>query len=660
MRKYPYSVEWNRRRMYKRIVGLISVLCLAIVPILGASGSYAKANQNQELTISGLSIRSVGTGTIKHEVTLSGTLRNNSLTTLRSPKIQLTTFGPLTSRTQVAQVNSGDLNGQGSATNITDALADIPSNSGSTWTLVFIGDDVLGKYAAGVFSLGVRMESNANVADAISVPWFYNSSHVAPTNVIFAIPLSILDPAEFGTTNGPTTDVLQDVASIDALTSARFANRISWIIDPEINHVLTQTALGVSQPVLMAKVAQQLATVSTTSAASPYGLADLGAMQRAKMQSGISASIVQPANGLPVIYQPTDGAIDKASSKALSRRNVVALVANSSLSTSRLNTLNAQALLHGQRALVFDVATSECLKSSDAALDVFDEKICVMSQIAMMTAESPSASRSVVVLAPLNWNIGSVHLDGLLAQFAQQNWVTLGSWSTLFAQTNSPANATSNSQTLSALPIALINNVKKIDSYTLRLQQAIADPVVESELNRVRLNGYSTRWRNYSIASRYVASNVDILRNINNQIVIQATNRITTSNAQSSIPITVANHSAYDIDIRVYLMSSASTRITSDGSDLTKIPHGQRVTVAVPITLNGTGAVKVTAVLRTADGMGIGTGAHLEIASSTFERLARALVVGAFALLIILAISNFIRRKSRRGEADLGDESVGE
>ncbi len=660
MRKYPYSVRWNRERKQSRIVGLISALCLLVVPVLNGSSASAGTTQDQSLTITGLQVRAVGVGTPAHEVTLSGILRNDSSKDLKSPTINLTTFGPLYSRTQVAQVNAGELDTQGYVQAVSKVLPDVPGNSTSRWSLVFIGDDIVGHNAAGVFSFGARLSDAPRVADAISVPWFYNSTKLSPTNVVFSIPLSALEVASFGSTTSPTQDVVQDIAQIAELTSATLASRVNWIVDPEIQHVLTETTMSDAHSAQVAMVSAQLKELATSSVASPYGYADIGAMYRAKMQSDLSASISSSPNGIPVVYQPTNSAIDKVTLRALTRKNVTALVGNDSLSNSGLNTINAAVRLHGNKALVFDAAASGCLTNSNTTMDIFNEQVCLSSQISMMTAESPTQSRSVIVLAPLNWNVNAAHLDQLISFLSTQNWVTLGNWNTVFNQSLSAPTVTTHAQNYSKLPVALINNVIKVDTYTRRLSQAIDDPLVQGELNRVRLNGYSTRWQNYSLASRYVDANVKILREINSSIVIQATNRITTSNAQSSIPITVANHTPYDINVRVHLVSKASERITSDGSDLTNIPGGKRVTVSVPITLNGTGVVNVTAVLRTADGMGIGTGARLEIASSTFERLARALVVGAFVLLIILAVSNFVRRKSRDGEAHLSNESVGE
>lgn len=637
-----------------------------VLPVLMSAQVSAATTQEQSLIITGIQIRDVGVGGPSHEVVLSGILRNDSTSNLSSPKIFLTTFGPLYSRTQVEQVNSGALNGQGYRKGVAKSLSDIPSKSSSAWSLVFNGEDILGRNAAGVFSFGASLSGSAHVADAISVPWFYNSKNVSPTNVVFAVPLSAFETADFGSTTTPSNDVVQDLSRISELTSATSASRVSWIVDPEIRHILVESNFNKTDSTQSAQVTAQLDGLSTISAGSPYGNADLGAMYRAKMKSAMTASIPSSTNGLPVIYQPPNGAIDKFTMREMSRRHVTALVGNDSLTNSGLNTINAVSLLHGKKTLVFDTAASGCLTNSDDASAIFNEQVCLSSQIAMMTAESPSQSRSVIVLAPMNWGVSAAHLDQLLSYLSGQNWMSLTSWGAVLnhsaglSQSPVPPTVTSHAQKYSKLPSALITNVKAVENYTSRLSQAISDPIVKAELHRFRLNGYSMRWHNYSLASRYVDNNVKILHNVNSQIVIQATNRITTSNAQSSIPITVANRSAYDIDVRIRLVTTAITRIKSDGSDLTNIPHGKRVTVAVPITLNGTGVVNVMAVLETADGLNVGTGARLEIASSTFERLARALVVGAFLLLIILAVSNFIRRKSRRDEAHLDDEGVGE
>ena len=65
------------------------------------------------------------------------------------------------------------------------------------------------------------------------------------------------------------------------------------------------------------------------------------------------------------------------------------------------------------------------------------------------------------------------------------------------------------------------------------------------------------------------------------------------------------------------------------------------------ITLTGEGILNVTATLTTPDGQSIGKPKLIQISSAEYQGFARTLVVVAFGLLLLLSISNLVKRKRK-------------
>jgi len=641
------------------IRGFLALLSVTFMWIQPSSSARASDSTDPVISITKFQVTPIGT-TATHAVTLSGTLTNPANTALVTPKIDVSAFGPLYSRTAVADVLNGKVSNQDQTQAGELALGDIAPRSHRSWTIKFIGESVFGNSASGVFAVGARLHGSGFVADYIPVPWFYNTSPLQPTSVLFAMPISVLDTSNFATTSAPDASQVKQLSRVQQLTSGPFAQSIGWIIDPAFNELLMDSSYSKAFPESAQKIMEQLKNLALHSAVSPYAFADLGAMHRAKLNSATTAALASTSPNDTLVYSPTNSAIDDSSLSAISSLNAHVLISNTSVSGSALNTIEPYARVHDHSVFVFDAGASHCLSDSNLPQDIFDEQICLSSQIAMMTAGSPSKSRTIIINAPTNWKASPSHVNALMTHLSNQKWMTLISWPTLLNTAAPQIDRTLAVGKLSKLPPTLIAREHELAVKTRTISQAIGDPKVPTEIGFIRLRGFSTLWTDYATASEYIGNNSKILSAINSSIAVQAANRITKSNTQSSIPVTVVNHSQFPMTVKVHLAPTQMGRITANDSALTLVPSKQRVTIPVPVTLHGTGVVNVEVILFTSGDLPIGQGAKLEITSSTFERLARVLVFGAFGLLVVLAISNFIRRKFRNDQEESDQESAGD
>ena len=76
------------------------------------------------------------------------------------------------------------------------------------------------------------------------------------------------------------------------------------------------------------------------------------------------------------------------------------------------------------------------------------------------------------------------------------------------------------------------------------------------------------------------------------------------------------------------------------------------------ISLIGAGIVTVQAQLIAPNGERFGAGKEIQISSAAYSQFARTLVLGAFGLLLALALSNFIKRRKESRLARTNQTSI--
>ena len=128
-------------------------------------------------------------------------------------------------------------------------------------------------------------------------------------------------------------------------------------------------------------------------------------------------------------------------------------------------------------------------------------------------------------------------------------------------------------------------------------------------------------------------------------VSIQTSDRITTPEEKSDIPVTVVNESDRTVSVSVDLTSDASSRFSAEPTGIIQVDSGQRITIPVSITLIGAGVVDVQAQLVAPNGERFGEVENIQISSAVYSQFARTLVWGAFGLLVLLSLSNYIKRR---------------
>ena len=623
---------------------------LVSVPVTASQAAESNLVKITSLNISAAT-DSGGTLRDRHIVALQGTFTNNTNRTISKLELNLVSTPAIKSRSQLADLIAKPTTSNNLISSSKSAiLRNIAPGSQKDWQMTFIGEEVLGINASGVYAFGVKPRlGEASPATVITTPWFFNAD-IKPTNVAFVVPLTTLNNH---LANGEVASQKSDVAEAQRLSnliSQKSGSKISWLQDSALSSWVSQLAAG-SESDVPKKLGDAIASLKPAAFA-PFGSTDLATLSLENDQHNLVDAINLTrsiAGDLPIIYAPIQGTTDSKTVSILSTRGISTLVSNEYLRGNSQITTSAVVTSDSNPVLVYDLAASSCLDGvDDSDTTFFGAVTCITSEIGMMTAESPQKSRSVIVLAPANWKISTAQMSELIADLGNQNWMQLVGLDFVTSakpEQNFKPSITDYQNQLTELTIRQAN---VLHSKTQTLASVFVDKDLAVGFDTSRILGFSELWGSDARATKYLAKNLALIDTYLGAVSIQVSSQVTTPEESSDIPITIVNESGQAVSVRVGLSSAATSRFSATPSDLIQVGGGQRVTIPVAITLIGAGVLEVRAQLIAPNGEPIGEVKNMQISSAAYSQFARTLVWGAFGLLVLLALSNFVKRRRER------------
>ena len=645
-------MKWLQLRRHR--VSLATIVTLLGLATLGLSATSANAAPNDPIRFSSYLITPMPTldplVPPDHLVTMRGTYKNTTDAFISELNLDLATFGPITTRTQLGELlvepnNFGNL--AVTTTKTSARLRNLAPGVTKTWQVTFRGEQVLGSGAVGVFAIGlVPQSSEYGPSAAIAIPWFFNSA-VQPTKVVLAVPITTLNTNLADGTSINSASDLSEAERLSAILRSQGNSSVSWLVDSAIstwaNNLVTNTNTAAAEELVAA-----LATLPAGVPVVPYGHADISALVRAGKQAEFGEVIArtsQSSAGNPIFYTPASGESDRTTISLLNTQNVRSIISNKSIHDNERVTTPASVTSSSNKVLVFDVASSNCLKDMESNEDSFFRATsCLKAEIGMITAESPQIARSIIVLAPADWEISSQGLTDLLLQLSNHNWMQLAPLQEIAGQEATQSFIALNSGKDRNFSRGLLRLSDEIKVNTESVSALYVDPELAASFTAARLLGYSDLWSSNAQAVKYFEQNSKLLNEYLDAIQLEASAQITTPQASSEIPITIVNTSDRDVSVSLALTSASTSRFSAQPSGLIQVAQGQRVTVPVSISLIGAGIVTVQAQLIAPNGERFGVGKEIQISSAAYSQFARTLVLGAFGLLLALALSNYIKR----------------
>jgi len=624
--------------------------------VLSLQFTTSRAAEDGSVQITGLNISvladSGGSLSTNHLVILSGTYTNTSESSIDSIEMNLVSTTAISSRTELGELLA---NPNSARTLVPSDKSAVLRNIGpgvtKNWQIAFRGEEVLGINAAGVYGLGVRPSSTqSKEATVVTTPWFFNAD-IKPTNVAFVIPLTTLNNhLANGEVNSPKSDLAEVQRLLNFLSNLADPN-ISWLQDSALRTWANQLATS-SDSAIALELSTALDVLAPTAGFLPFGHTDLTALSLAKQQRDLLNAIDLTrsiALGRPIFNAPIQGIADRKTVAILNEQGVRTIVSNEFLRNNERETTSAVATSASNPVLVHDLAASKCLSGADESDAAFFKSVtCLTSEIGMMTAESPQSSRSVIVLAPENWKISPERLTALMAVLRDHNWMQLASLDLVAASEPTQNFVSLVDDYQNQVTPQTIRLANKLRSETEILSSLFVDKELAAGFDASRILGFSDLWESEVDAAKYLSENLAILDSYLSAVSIQASSQITTPEENSEIPITIVNESDREVSVSIDLTSSATSRFSAVPSELIQVGSGQRITVPVAITLLGAGVVGVQAQLIAPNGERFGEVTNIQISSAAYSQFARTLVTGAFGLLVLLALSNFVKRRKEK------------
>jgi len=647
---FNFSPKNRRIHLARTRIGSL-LLSLAIgVGYLYVPIATSHAAEGELVSITGLNISAVdssaGTNS-RHIVQMQGTFTNNTNEAISKLELNLVSTPAIKTRSQLAELISDPT----SSSNLISSdffavLRNIAPGSQKNWQITFIGEEVLGVNASGVYAFGVKPNLTGADATVVTTPWFFNAD-IKPTNVAFVIPLTTLNSH---LANGEVKNQDSDLAEATRLTNLilnKSDSKISWVQDSALSTWISQLTASTDSniPTKLGVAIDGLEPAGFL----PFGSADLTALSLANQKRNLKDVIAltrATAGDRPIFYAPVQGVADSKTVLQLSNQGIRTMVSNEFLRGSPRLTTPAVATSDSNPVLVHDFATSSCLTESDkSAIAFFKAVTCIKSQIGMMTAESPQKSRSIIVLAPANWNISNVQLSKLMANLSGHTWIQLADLD-LVAASKPTQNYVSSAENFERrLARQTIAQANELATRAETFSSVFVDEELVAGFSTSRILGFSELWGTSANATNYLFENLALIDSFLNSITIQGSSRITTPEESSEIPITIVNESERAVSVRIDLTSAATSRFSAIPSELIQVGSGQRITVPVAINLIGAGVVDVQAQLVAPNGARFGEVKKMQISSAAYSQFARTLVWGAFGLLVLLAVSNFVKRR---------------
>lgn len=613
----------------------------------------SQAAEGDSVNITGMNISAIsdsgGTLSNKHVVFLKGTFTNTSSQDISEIELNLVSTPAIKSRGELAELIADPTSANSLKPSSTSAvLRNIAPGATKNWQITFRGEDVLGDNASGVYGFGVQPDLPAtSKATVITTPWFYNSD-IKPTNVALVIPLTTLNTH---LANDDVTDRKKDLAEAKRLTnliSNQDPSKVSWLQDSALNNWVEQLELETDSDVPN-KLKTVIAGLAASTAVMPFGHTDLTALVRANQQDDLADAINQTrqlSGERPIFYVPAKGIADRQTVSLLNQQGIRSIISNEYLRGDERETTAAVANSASNPVLVHDLGASSCLSSADKDdANFFAAVTCIKSEIGMMTAESPQNSRTVLVVTPVKWKISNERLSALISILSDHNWMQLTTLDLVAAATPTDSYVASQSADPRDFSRALLRQAQNLKVNTESVSSLYDDQELAAGFAAARILGYSDLWSSNARATEYLTENNSLLNDYLNAVSIQASSRITTPEESSEIPITIVNESDRAVSVSIDLTSSATSRFTAEPTGVIQVDSGQRITVPVAITLVGAGVVDVQAQLIAPNGERFGEVENIQISSAAYSQFARTLVWGAFGLLVLLALSNFVKRR---------------
>ena len=281
-----------------------------------------------------------------------------------------------------------------------------------------------------------------------------------------------------------------------------------------------------------------------------------------------------------------------------------------------------------------------------------------LAETALITAEHPRTSRSVVVAPPLTWDPTPGLATALVADTGRVPWLSPTLLSTITSDpsverepltypTEAAHRELPNSY-LTARDTGVVAMRRDLTSFRSILAPPIGPTAVS--LDDATLRTESAAWRSDLGAGLALRREVaeDLARKRGAVNISSSRRLITLASRRGTIPITISNDLDQTVVVRLQLSAVSTARFTAPVTAPQTIAAGRKLTDEVRAVVNQAGLFPIKAQLLTPDGEPYGPAVTLRLRSTAYGPLALGITAGALGALFLAIIVRLVRRNRRR------------
>ena len=283
----------------------------------------------------------------------------------------------------------------------------------------------------------------------------------------------------------------------------------------------------------------------------------------------------------------------------------------------------------------------------------------LLAELAMVTAEAPNDSRTILLAPPRRWSPSAGYADALAADVSRIPWLTELDALQAAGSTEPvdrgplayPADARRHE--IAGAQVSALGTVQaEVDDFRSALDNEDAREVLGPYGDAVRRSG-SSAWRGSPAAGHaYVTALLRQIEGLRSRVTMSssATGDYTLASSDSPLLITLDNRLSVPVSVRIKLTTPAGFEVRDVG--VQQLPAGGKRTVKVLASVQRTGMFTVKGQATTPDGGALGNETTLSVRSTAYGGLALGITGLAFVVLVAAVVVRLVRRlRARGGEA---------
>ena len=424
----------------------------------------------------------------------------------------------------------------------------------------------------------------------------------------------------------------------------------------------------------------------------PYADVDIAALTRESLDTDLASAFTQgrsaassilsrnfsPAPAAPKgqaaaplagLAWPANGLADRAVLENLAANKVTAVILDSSTMPAESGDFAADSAVTStpdgvngdMRVLLADDTITSVLGSADSPADPAGAAFAVrqrfLAETAMITAQAPNTTRSIVVAPPRRWNPPAGLAQGLLAETASVPWlrpVSVTQLVTAKLPAGQPVRQPPTSRARGGLTSKLLRQVKDLDRRVALLQSIRLRP--DPSLSVAVAGVESSAWQGAAggLQAQALLDRVSgYLSSQQQALTITKPLPITMGGLKGSPPVSISSHLTYPVRVRLQVSVPGGAGVVISAPAIRTIPPDSVVNIKLNVHAATVGSTIIHLALLAPNGTVLpGSTVAMTIRATQFGTLVLVILAAALGIFMITSAARAIRQGGAARDTD--------